>query len=63
MNPTTKVLMFTAMDDAAAASQAFFEAGASAFVSKGAAEDIAIALEICSTTEKQAPNERFLHRQ
>ena len=38
VNPTTKVIMFTAMD--AAASQAFFEAGASAFVSKVAAGDL-----------------------
>ena len=36
VNPTTKVVVFTAMNDAAA-SQAFFEAGASAFVSKVAA--------------------------
>ena len=33
VNPTTKVIMFTAMNDPAT-SQAFFEAGASAFVSK-----------------------------
>ena len=33
MNPTTKVVMFTAMNDAAV-SQAFLDAGASAFVSK-----------------------------
>ena len=39
VNPTTKVIMFTAMDDPAA-SQAFFEAGASAFVSKAAAGDL-----------------------
>ena len=38
MNPTTKVIMFTATDSAA--SRAFFEAGASAFVSKVAAEDL-----------------------
>ena len=38
VNPTTKVIMFTAMDSAA--SQAFFEAGASAFVSKMAAGDL-----------------------
>jgi DNA-binding NarL/FixJ family response regulator len=40
VNPTTKVIMFTftAMDDPA--SQAFFEAGASAFVSKVAAGDL-----------------------
>jgi DNA-binding NarL/FixJ family response regulator len=37
--PTTKVIMFTAMADPAA-SKAFFEAGASAFVSKVAAEDL-----------------------
>ena len=39
VNPTTKVIMFTAMNDPAA-SQAFFEAGASAFVSKVAAGDL-----------------------
>ena len=41
MNLTTKVIMFTftVMDDPAA-SQAFFEAGASAFVSKVAPEDL-----------------------
>jgi DNA-binding NarL/FixJ family response regulator len=39
VNPTTKVIMFTAMDDPAA-SQAFFEAGASAFVSKMSAGDL-----------------------
>ena len=38
VNPTTTVIMFTAMDPAA--SQAFFEAGASAFVSKMAAGDL-----------------------
>jgi CheY-like chemotaxis protein len=38
VNPTTKVIMFTAMDSAA--SQSFFEAGASAFVSKMAAGDL-----------------------
>ena len=38
VNPTTKVIMFTAMDPAA--SQAYFEAGASAFVSKVAAGDL-----------------------
>jgi two-component system, NarL family, response regulator LiaR len=38
VNPTTKVIMFTAMDSAA--SQAFFEAGASASVSKMAAGDL-----------------------
>jgi DNA-binding NarL/FixJ family response regulator len=38
MNPTTKVIMFTAMDSAV--SKAFFEAGASAFVSKAAAGDL-----------------------
>jgi CheY-like chemotaxis protein len=40
MNPTTKVIMYTAMDDQAAVGQAFFEAGASAFVSKMAAGDL-----------------------
>ena len=39
VNPTTKVIMFTAIVDPAA-SQAFFEAGASAFVSKMAAGDL-----------------------
>ena len=39
VNPTTKVIMFTAMNDPAAR-QAFFEAGASAFVSKVAAADL-----------------------
>ena len=39
VNPTTKVIMFTAMNDPAAR-QAFFAAGASAFVSKMAAEDL-----------------------
>ena len=38
VNSTTKVIMFTAMDSGA--SQAFFEAGASAFVSKVAAGDL-----------------------
>ena len=38
-NPTTKVVMFTAMADPAT-SQAFFEAGASAFVSKTEAGDL-----------------------
>jgi DNA-binding NarL/FixJ family response regulator len=38
-NPTTKVIMLTAMD-VPAASQAFLEAGASAFVSKVAAGDL-----------------------
>jgi DNA-binding NarL/FixJ family response regulator len=39
VNPTTRVVMFTAMSDAAV-SQAFLEAGASAFVSKMRAEDL-----------------------
>ena len=39
VNPTTKVVMFTAMNDRAA-SQAFLEAGASAVVSKIRAEDL-----------------------
>ena len=39
VNPTTKVIMFTAMD-APAVTQAFCEAGASAFVSKMAAGDL-----------------------
>ena len=39
VNPTTKVVIFTAMNDAAV-SQAFLEAGASACVSKISAEDL-----------------------
>jgi DNA-binding NarL/FixJ family response regulator len=39
VNPTTKVIMFTATSDPAA-SQAFLEAGASAFVSKTGAADL-----------------------
>ncbi len=39
VNPTTKVIMFTAMADPAI-SQAFLRAGASAFVSKLASEDL-----------------------
>ena len=39
VNPGVKVIMFTAMD-APAVTQAFFEAGASAFVSKMAAGDL-----------------------
>ena len=39
VNATTKVIVFTAMNDPAVR-QAFFEAGASAFVSKMAAEDL-----------------------
>ena len=39
VNPATTVIMFTAMDHPAV-SQAFFEAGASAFVSKMAAGDL-----------------------
>ena len=39
VNPEMKVIMFTAMDDPNA-SQAFFEAGASAFVSKLASVDL-----------------------
>ena len=39
VNPTTKVVVFTAMDDAAVG-QTFLEAGASAFVSKMRAEDL-----------------------
>ena len=47
VNPTTKVVMFTAMNDAAA-SQAFLEAGASAFVSKIRAEDLlSIVKRVC----------------
>ena len=39
VNPTTKVIMFSAMNDPAI-SHAFLEAGASAFVSKTGAEDL-----------------------
>jgi DNA-binding NarL/FixJ family response regulator len=39
VNPTTKVIMFTAMHDPATP-QAFFEAGASAFVSKMASGEL-----------------------
>ena len=39
VNPTTKVIMFTAMDNPGI-SQACFEAGASAFVSKTGAADL-----------------------
>ena len=39
VNPTTKVIMFTGTTNPAA-SQAFLEAGASAFVSKTGAEDL-----------------------
>ena len=39
VNPTTKVIMFTAMDNPVI-SQAFFEAGASAFLSKVAPGDL-----------------------
>jgi DNA-binding NarL/FixJ family response regulator len=39
VKPTTKVIMFTAMNDPAVR-RAFFEAGASAFVSKAAAGDL-----------------------
>lgn len=38
-NPATKVIMFTAMNDAAV-SRAFLEAGASAFISKAGAGDL-----------------------
>ena len=44
VNPTTKVIMFTAMDNPAV-SQAFFKAGASAFVSKVAAGDLLPAIK------------------
>ena len=44
MNPTTKVIMFTAMGDPSA-SQAFFKAGASAFVSKAAAGDLLLTIK------------------
>ena len=39
VDPTTKVIMFSAMNDAVT-SQAFLEAGASAFVSKAQAQDL-----------------------
>jgi DNA-binding NarL/FixJ family response regulator len=39
VNPTTKVIMFSAMNDLVI-SQAFLEAGASAFVSKAKAQDL-----------------------
>jgi len=39
VNPTTKVIVFTAMNDPTV-SRAFFAAGASAFVAKVAAEDL-----------------------
>ena len=39
MNPDTKVIMFTALDDPHV-SKAFFEAGASAFVSTLASGDL-----------------------
>ncbi len=44
MNPGMKVIMFTAMDDPNA-SQAFFEAGASAFVSKLSSVDLLSAIK------------------
>ena len=44
VNPTTKVIMFTAMNDPATR-QAFLEAGASAFVSKTSAEDLLSAIK------------------
>jgi len=44
VNPTTKVIVFTAMGDPAA-SQAFFEAGAAAFVSKAAAGDLLLTIK------------------
>ena len=44
VNPTTKVIVFTAMGDPAA-SRAFFEAGASAFVSKAAAGDLLLTIK------------------
>ena len=48
VNPTTKVIMFTAMDGPAAR-QAFLEAGASAFVSKVAAGDLPSTIKrLCS---------------
>ena len=44
VNPTTKVIMFTAVDNPAV-TQAFFEAGASAFVSKVEAGDLLSAIK------------------
>ena len=44
VNPTTKVIMFTAMDNPVI-SQAFFEAGASAFLSKVAPGDLLSAIK------------------
>ena len=44
VNPTTKVIMFTAMEDPAVR-QAFFENGASAFVSKVASVDLLATIE------------------
>ena len=44
VNSTTKVIMFTAMGDPSA-SQAFFKAGASAFVSKAAAGDLLLTIK------------------
>jgi len=43
-NPTTKVIVFTAMDNPGV-SKAFFEAGASAFVPKVAAGDLLSAIK------------------
>ena len=48
VNPTTSVIMFTAVDDPAVR-QAFLEAGASAFVSKLAAGDLLATIKrLCS---------------
>jgi DNA-binding NarL/FixJ family response regulator len=44
VNPTTKVIIFTAMDNPVI-SEAFFEAGASAFVSKFAPGDLLPAIK------------------
>ena len=49
LNPGIKVIMFTAMNDQIG-SQAFFEAGASAFVSKLASDDLLSTIKrLCGT--------------
>ena len=49
MNPAIKVIMFTAMNDANV-SEAFFNAGASAFISKLASVDLPSAIKRLSAT-------------
>ena len=50
INPGIKVIMFTAMNDPIG-SQAFFDAGASAFVSKLAADDLVSTIKrLCAVT-------------